>query len=104
MNNAPRPPSRIYLEKSDLEDILLHLSEATLDQETHTIAALENERNSLQRDLAALKIKWAATYDIMRRTSSTIEVLMGLVQTWGSRMKTERRKWMANSTVAITIN
>ncbi|KAI1358910.1 hypothetical protein F5Y08DRAFT_320784 [Xylaria arbuscula] len=96
---TPRPTSSFYSDDFEFQGLVQRLSQVTWEQEIRTIDALEEEKNYWQQQLLRGHNEWSSIYDALVRVRDVLVLMRQVLQENKIKGETERRKWMANSTV-----
>lgn len=102
MDPCARPPSSVYSNQFQLDDLVDEISKWTLDcQQEQLLQALSEQQQTLQMGLEAARDRWAEIHQVMLQAAETAFVLRKLVGDARGGARNEEQNWMVNCTAPI---
>jgi hypothetical protein len=93
-----RPTSSVYSDAFELDELLDRVSEQAAAQKQYIIWALEEERDTVRRELEKERNRWASIYELMLEAADAGEKLALLHQDAERRVGREQNVWVSNCT------
>lgn len=102
MNSLPRPPSSVYSDQFQLEDLVEEISRWTFaSQQEQVLLGLLEQQKTLQAGLETARNQWFAVNQVMLHAAETAFALHKLVGDARQGVKEEEQNWMVNCTTPI---
>lgn len=91
-----RPTSSVYSDCFELEELVSTLSNEADAQEIYAIEALENERDTLYREVEARRAIWNSIYQMLIESADVASKITALCKFAYDHIEKEKNKWLAN--------